>query len=91
MLSQGSLAAVAATCLLAVIAAQAFKRLYNHPLAKYPGPPFAALTLWYKAYYEIVKDGGWSEHLELLHNRYGILFVPLGDSASQLVHWQVRL
>ncbi|KIM39662.1 hypothetical protein M413DRAFT_19768 [Hebeloma cylindrosporum] len=73
MLSQGLPVAVAATCLLAVITAQAFKRLYNHPLSKYPGPPLAALTLWYKAYYDIVKDGGWSEHIEQLHERYGTI------------------
>jgi hypothetical protein len=86
MFSQGFLAAAAALCLLAVIIAEAFKRLFNHPLAKYPGPPLAALTLWYKAYYEIVKDGGWSEHIEKLHNHYGILLIPLSDSAAQWVH-----
>jgi len=54
-----------------VLVSQAFKRLYRHPLSKYPGPALAALTLWYKAYYDIVKDGGWSEHLEALHKQYG--------------------
>jgi len=80
---QGLPVAVAATCLLAVITAQVFKRLYNHPLSKYPGPPLAALTLWYKAYYEIIKDGGWSEHIGQLHNQYGMLPIFLRYSSVQ--------
>jgi len=86
MLSQGLLGllvTVAATCLLVVITAQAFKRLYNHPLSKYPGPPLAALTLWYRAYFDIVKDGGWSEHLGQLHNQYGMLLIFLFYSSAQ--------
>lgn len=55
--------------LLAVV--QVIKRLYFHPLARYPGPLLAASTLWYKAYYDIVMDGGWAEHLERLHSVYG--------------------
>ncbi|KAF8972735.1 cytochrome P450 [Flammula alnicola] len=71
MFSRGLLAAIAALCFFAVAAAKAVERLYRHPLSKYPGPPLAALTLWYKAYYDIIKDGGWAEHLEQLHSRYG--------------------
>lgn len=47
------------------------RRLYYHPLARYPGPKLAALTLWYRAYYDIVLDGGWAEHIPYLHERYG--------------------
>lgn len=84
---QGLLVAIAATCLLAVITAQAFNRLYNHPLSKYPGPPLAALTLWYRAYYDIVKDGGWSEHIGQLHTQYGMLLIFLLYSSAQcLIH-----
>ena len=66
-------------CLLAVFllsatVAQAIKRLYSHPLARYPGPLLAASTMWYKTYYDIVMDGGWAEHLEHLHSVYGKQF-----------------
>ncbi|KAJ3511126.1 hypothetical protein NLJ89_g4275 [Agrocybe chaxingu] len=72
MLRTGLLAAITSTCFLAVIISRALKRSrsYNY-LSGYPGPPLAALTTWYKAYYDIVKDGGWAEHLESLHQQYG--------------------
>ncbi|KAF9260620.1 cytochrome P450 [Marasmius fiardii PR-910] len=46
-------------------------RLALHPLRKFPGPVLAALTHYYRAYYEIFRNGGWVEHLEILHGRYG--------------------
>ncbi|KAL0578160.1 hypothetical protein V5O48_003826 [Marasmius crinis-equi] len=46
-------------------------RVLSHPLRRYPGPLLASLTVWYKAYYDIVKDGGFLEHLERLHGHYG--------------------
>ena len=80
---QGLPVAIAATCLLTLITAQAFKRLYNHPMSKYPGPSLASLTLWYKAYYEIIRDGGWSERIGQLHNQYGMLLIILRYSSAQ--------
>ncbi|KJA28231.1 hypothetical protein HYPSUDRAFT_809867 [Hypholoma sublateritium FD-334 SS-4] len=71
MFSQYLLIAVATLCLCITVVIGAAKRLYQHPLSKYPGPGLAALTLWYKAYFDIVKDGGWVEHLEGLHEIYG--------------------
>ena len=58
-------------CLLLATVVQSIRRLYFHSLARYPGPSLAALTLWYKAYYDIIMDGGWAEHLEHLHTVYG--------------------
>lgn len=63
-------ASVGCASLLA-LTVQTVKRFFFHPLSKYPGPPLAAVTLWYKAYFDIVMDGGWAEHLEYLHDVYG--------------------
>jgi hypothetical protein len=53
------------------LVAQGTNRLLYHPLRGFPGPKLAALTLWYKAYYDIIQDGMWSEHIEELHRIYG--------------------
>jgi hypothetical protein len=53
------------------VAALACYRLYFHPLAKYPGPPLAAITHYYAAFYDLVKDGAQVSHLEELHKIYG--------------------
>ncbi|PPQ68061.1 hypothetical protein CVT26_007345 [Gymnopilus dilepis] len=73
MIPQYALGIVAALCLSVAVLLNANKRLYHHPLSKYPGPSLAALTPFYKAYYDIIKDGGWAEHLEYLHARYGTI------------------
>lgn len=48
------------------------KRLSSHRLGHIPGPMLAALTMHHAAYCDIIKDGGWVEHLEELHKRYGV-------------------
>lgn len=69
---------VTTACLVAAYAAfQGSRRLYFHPLARFPGPPLAALTLWYKAYFDIIMDGGWTEHLDSLHAAYGEISFPV--------------
>lgn len=63
---------VTASCsILAYIVLKSGRQLFLHPLKRFPGPRLAALTLWYKAFYDILMDGGWSEHLDILHARYG--------------------
>ena len=45
-------------------------RLFFHPLAKYPGPVFAAITDWYSVYHCWIGD----RHLDFyrLHRKYGL-------------------
>jgi len=51
--------------------ARIFYRALLHPLASIPGPRIAAVTSLYRAYYDIICDGEWSEQLHVLHARYG--------------------
>lgn len=46
-------------------------RLYFHPLAKFPGPKYAAISRWHEFYYEVVKQGQFSFKIEELHKQYG--------------------
>ena len=57
----------------------AIYRLYLSPLAKFPGPKLAALTLWYEFYFDVVKRGRYTWKIAELHERYGLLF-PLSPS-----------
>lgn len=60
-----------AILVLILAAFVAIRRLYFHPLSAVPGPKVAALTGWYTAYYDLVRDGGTLERLETLHDMYG--------------------
>ncbi|KAF8659814.1 hypothetical protein AX16_001699 [Volvariella volvacea WC 439] len=50
---------------------RSIRRLWYHPLKDFPGPIFAAISTVYRAWYDVALDGGWSEHLEYLHQKYG--------------------
>jgi hypothetical protein len=60
-----------AQALLCWFAALAMYRLLFHSLHKFPGDKLAALTGWYREYYDLVKDGDWVEQLQRLHHKYG--------------------
>lgn len=51
-------------------------RLYFSPLAKFPGPKLAALTLWYEFYYDVIKRGRYTWKIAELHERHGPLLSP---------------
>jgi len=48
-------------------------RLYFHPLAKFPGPKYAAISRWHEFYYEVVKQGQFTFKVQELHKKYGLL------------------
>ena len=53
-------------------------RLYFSPLAKFPGPKLAALTLWYEFYYDVVKRGRYTWKIAEMHERYGSVAMIVG-------------
>lgn len=62
--------------------AGAIYRLYLSPLAKFPGPKLAALTLWYEFYFDVILRGQFTFHIQELHKRYGTAGYPLSASNS---------
>ena len=48
-----------------------FYRLYLSPIASFPGPKLAALTLWYEFYYDVILDGRYTWKIAELHEQYG--------------------
>ena len=47
-------------------------RLYLSPLAKFPGPRLAALTLWYEFYYDVLLRGRYTWKIREMHEIYGM-------------------
>ncbi|KAJ9636882.1 hypothetical protein H2199_007876 [Coniosporium tulheliwenetii] len=50
---------------------EGIRRVYFHPLSKFPGPKFAALTLWNEFYWDVVKRGQFIWRIDEMHRRYG--------------------
>lgn len=46
-------------------------RLTLHPLAKYPGPRLAAVTLWYEFYHDFFRGGQYLFRIRDMHAKYG--------------------
>ncbi len=46
-------------------------RLQFSPLAEVPGPRFAAASLWYEFYYDVIKRGSYIWKIQEMHKQYG--------------------
>lgn len=46
-------------------------RLYFHPLAKFPGPKYAAISRWHEYYHEVVRKGQFTFVVQDYHKKYG--------------------
>ena len=46
-------------------------RLYLSPIAKFPGPRLAAISLWYEFYHDVMKRGRYTWKIGELHKQYG--------------------
>ncbi len=62
-----------------------FYRLYQHPLAGFPGPFLAAITDYYIVYHDDWKE---DDQLEKLHRNYGSVFINLNSVKSDSVQVQ---
>jgi hypothetical protein len=49
-------------------------RLYFHPLAKFPGPKLAAITLWYETYHDVLNRGKYVFKIKEMHKKYGTYY-----------------
>lgn len=48
--------------------------LYFHPLARFPGPRFAAASSWWQVYIEVITEQSLSLKLWELHSIYGMYY-----------------
>ena len=71
------LAAISSFGLLLYLLYGVIWRLCFSPIAKFPGPRFAALTFWNEFYYDIVLGGKYTEKIAEYHKAYGMLSARL--------------
>jgi hypothetical protein len=67
----GSLTGVAALAAATVIVAVLVYRIYFSPLARIPGPTWAALTGYYELYYDLFQGARFPWVIQSLHAKYG--------------------
>lgn len=65
------LSGVGVVAFVVYIVGLAFYRLYLSPIAKFPGPKLAALTLWYEFYHDVIRGGQYVFKINELHDQYG--------------------
>lgn len=78
-------AAAGAGALLLYLVSLAIYRLYLSPIANFPGPKLAALSLWYEFYYDVVRGGQYGRKIAELHEVYGrLLFLSFSLGSNIL-------
>lgn len=55
------------------------RRVYFHPLSKFPGPRLAALSRWYEFYFDVIRGGTFIKQFPALHQQYGKFTPRLPD------------
>jgi hypothetical protein len=65
------LLSAALAALLAYVLYAVTYNVYLHPLAKFPGPPLAGATTYWKAYVECIANRSFCHFLVELHAQYG--------------------
>lgn len=65
-------------------------RLWFHPLARFPGPKLAALSLWYEFYFDVVKRGQFMWEIQRMHEKYGKKYRDVPLQVSVLTNQQDR-
>ncbi len=70
-------AGLIAVIVVSYVVGGAIYRLYFSPLAKFPGPKLAALTLWYEFYYGVIKKGQYTFKIRRMHQKYGWCIITL--------------
>lgn len=48
-------------------------RLYFHPLAKFPGPKYAAISRWHEYYHDVHRKGQFTFAIQEYHRKHGML------------------
>ena len=74
-LNNSFVASVLVLSIVAYCVSLAIYRLFFSPLSKFPGPVLAALTIYYEAYYDIIKGGQYTFKIKELHNKYGDYYI----------------
>ena len=78
------LVAVGAGALVLYFICLATYRIYLSPIAKFPGPKLAALSLWYEFYHDVVRGGQYCFKISELHDEYGKGFSAIATTTGSL-------
>jgi hypothetical protein len=72
--STANLAGIVSLLAVTYVLGLAFFRLYLSPLAKFPGPKWAAVTSWYQRYFDLIAEqhgGQFPKEIRRMHEQYG--------------------